>query len=220
MSKKIFVIIPAFNEEKYIAAVLQKVLKIWPNIVVVDDGSADKTAKIARKYVKNVLVHALNLGKGAALKTGCEYAFTKLKATDVIFIDADDQHDPVAIPKMVAALETASVVFGVRAFNNQMPLFRIMMNRFASFLILILFGRYIPDIPSGFKALKKEAYQTINWKSHDYAVELEIAARVSQQKIQYAEVPIPTIYHDLDRGMTLLDILHMVLLLVQWKVWK
>lgn len=220
MSDKIYIIIPAYNEEKYISTVLKKVSKIWPYIVVVDDGSHDKTAKMARKLCKHVLSHALNLGKGAALKTGCDYAFKKLKATGVIFIDADDQHDPVAIPKMIAALKETPVVFGVRAFNNQMPLIRIMANRFASFLLLLLFGTYIPDIPSGFKAMNKKAYNLINWKSHDYAVEMEIAARVSQYKLNYTEVPIKTIYHDLDRGMTVLDSLHMIILLLNWRIWK
>lgn len=141
----IWVIIPAYNEQKYITQVLKKVKKFTPNIVVVDDGSQDQTTSIAKKFTPHVLQHELNIGKGAALKTGCEYAFFHLGADAVVFMDSDDQHDPAELPKFYEAFANGSgVVFGVRDFNRQMPLARIVMNRLASALILFIFGSFIP----------------------------------------------------------------------------
>jgi glycosyltransferase involved in cell wall biosynthesis len=92
--KNIWVIIPGFNEARYLTKVLDKTIKFHQNIIFVDDGSSDNTASIASKKIKQVLVHDVNLGKGAALKTGCDYAFSHLKAKAVILMDSDNQHDP------------------------------------------------------------------------------------------------------------------------------
>ncbi len=217
VSSSAWVIIPAYNEEKYVARVLERVLKVTTNIIVVDDGSRDLTFEIASEQIPHVLKHQINLGKGAALKTGAEYAFSELGATGVIFFDGDDQHDPNLLTTFATELQTSDVVLGVRAFDNKMPLLRIMMNRLASFLVLLFFGKYIPDIPCGFKALSKSAYKKINWKSRDYAVEMEIAARVAQYDLKYSEVSIPTVYHDLDRGMTILDTITIVPQFISWR---
>jgi len=215
-----WVIIPAHNESHYLKRVLTKVLKYWQQVIVVDDGSVDATVRIAKQFPIHLLEHSINLGKGAALKTGCEYAFSKLKASSVVFFDADDQHDSKYLGQMFDALENSPVVFGVRAFSNEMPLARIILNRIASIIVLFTFGQYIPDIPSGFKGLSKVAYKRINWKSSDYLVEMEIATRVAQHKLHFSVVNIPTIYHDLDRGMTVLDILHMLYQMMLWRINK
>lgn len=213
-----WIIIPGLNEEKYIETVLKKVRKQTNNIIVVDDGSKDKMPVIAKRYTPHVLSHTINLGKGAALKTGCEYAFRSLDAEAVIFIDSDDQHDPEELPLFFTALQKYDVVFGIRSFDEKMPLFRIMMNRLASFVILMLFGSYIPDIPSGYKALTKKAYKKLVWNSTDYAVEMEIAARTAKYKIPFETVPITTIYHDFERGMTILDSLRMITRILSWRI--
>ena len=213
-----WVIIPGLNEEKYIETVLKKVQKHTNNIIVVDDGSKDRMPQIAKKYTSHVISHAINLGKGAALKTGCEYAFKTLGADAVIFMDSDDQHDPKELELFFTALQTSDVVFGIRSFDEKMPLFRILMNRLASFVIYILFGSYIPDIPSGYKAITKKAYIKLAWNSTDYAVEMEIAARTAKYKIPYEIVPITTIYHDFERGMTILDSLRMITKILSWRI--
>lgn len=217
-SDSFWIVIPAHNEEKYIARVLSKVSRYTKNIVVVDDGSYDKTQSIASNFTKHVLRHSLNLGKGAALKTGCEYVFDVLKGKAVIFMDSDDQHEPKELSLFFDALHSgAAVVFGVRSFDEHMPLFRIIMNRAASLLVYLLFQSYIPDIPSGYKAITKNAYAQIVWDANDYAVEIEIASKVAKRKIPYKIVPITTIYHDFDRGMTILDSLRMIGRILTWK---
>lgn len=217
--KDIYIILPSFNEEKYIAKVIKKLKPIHSKIIVVDDGSSDQTYKIAKNNCKNTLSHSVNLGKGAALKTGCEYAFNIKKAKAVIFMDSDDQHDPHEINDFIQYLQDGhQVVFGVRSFDEKMPLFRIVMNRIASVIIYFLFGSYIPDIPSGFKAITRASYPKIKWDSNDYSVEMEIAARVARYKIPYKFFTIKTIYHDLQRGMTILDTLNMIQRIIHWRL--
>lgn len=216
---KIFVVIPGHNEEQYLATVLKKVQKVTKNIIFVDDGSTDTSAQIAWRYLDHVLVHETNLGKGAALTTGCEYAFEELDADAVIFMDSDDQHDPKEIPKFVKALEgNTELVFGVRREGPYMPALRFIGNKFASIILNMLFQMYVPDIPSGYKALTRKAYKKVRWNSSGYEVEAEIAARTAKQRLPFAVVEIDPIYHDSDKGMTILDALHIGVRLLQWKL--
>src|SRR3989344_1556276 len=146
-----WIIIPAYNEAVYLATVLKKTKKITKQIVVVDDGSTDQTAKIAHRFTPHVLRHELNLGKGAALKTGCDCAFKYLGARAVVMLDSDDQHDPREILNFISQLQhRARVVFGERQMGSEMPFIRIFFNRLASFAVWAVFGSYIPDIPSGY----------------------------------------------------------------------
>lgn len=215
--KDLWVIIPAHNEQKYLKTVLEKTKKITSNTILVDDGSTDKTPKIARKYLNNVLIHELNLGKGAAMKTGSDYAFQNKKAKAVVFLDADDQHDPEEIKEFEKSLEEgADVVFGVRQIDANIPLMRYLGNKAASIIINLLVGGYFADIPSGYKAMTKKAYQEIRWSSQGYEVETEIAVKVAKSSLKVKEIPIKTIYHDTDKGMTFMGALQVLLKLPQW----
>ncbi len=210
---------PGFNEAKYLAPVLEKLTKIHKQVVFIDDGSSDATAAVAKKHLEHTLVHTINLGKGAALKTGCEYAFNHLGAEAVIFMDSDGQHNPEEIPQFIEQFEQgAQVIFGERRIGSEMPLLRIIGNRLASFVIYVLFGAYIPDIPSGFKAFSKKAYQQVRWNSTGYEVELELAARVAKYRIPFTSVSISTIYHDMDRGMSPITAIRMIGKALAWKV--
>lgn len=215
----IWLVVPIYNEGKYLNRVFSKLKKYTPNIIAVDDGSSDDSVQIASKYTPHLLTHDLNLGKGAALKTGCEYAFRFLGAQGVIFFDSDDQHNPAELNLFFEKLEAGDeAVFGERAMNTTMPLTRIIGNRLASVAILFLFGSYVPDIPSGFKAISKKTYNKIKWKASGYGVELEIAAKIAQQKIPFSVIPISTIYHDFDRGMNILDVIKIVFKLINLKL--
>lgn len=185
--------------------------------MVVDDGSVDKTSEIAEGKGVEYLTHMVNLGKGAALKTGCDYAFKKLGADAVIIMDGDDQHVAGDIKLFEKALKDgAQVVLGVRQMDAKMPLMRILGNKSMSILINLLFGRYIADIPSGFKAMTKSAYKTLIWHSSGYEVETEIAVRIAKSKLAYAEVPISTVYNGKDYGFNLLDAGKILLKLPYW----
>ena len=101
--KKIFAIIPAHNEQKSISEVIRKAKAYVDEVVLVDDGSKDRTAELGGRSGAVVLRHIVNLGKGAALKTGCDYAVRK-GAQFIVAIDADTQHNPTDIPKFIEKL--------------------------------------------------------------------------------------------------------------------
>lgn len=215
---KIYIIIPGHNEEKYLDKVLSGVCKYSPNVIFVDDGSNDSSATIARKYTKHVLVHETNLGKGAALMTGCQYAFDTIKANAVVFMDADDQHEAAHLPEFFSNLKKFDIVLGVRAMGADMPLARFLGNKMVSVLLNILFGGYIADIPSGYKGLTKDAFEKVKWSSSGYGVETEIAVKMSKARIPHKEIEIKAIYHDKDKGMTLLDGIQIAHMIVRWRL--
>ena len=217
---KLYVVVPAYNESRFIGAFLDKLSKKTKNIIVVDDGSRDRTTDIVKSKGIKVLTHITNLGKGAALKTGCEYAFNRLGADGVIIMDGDDQHDVSDISQFANALSRgAHIVLGVRAMDSRMPLTRLLGNRFTSFLINVLFGRYISDVPSGFKAMTKSAYKKLLWHSSGYEVETEIAVRLAKSKINYVEIPINTIYHGKEYGFNLIDAARIIIKIPYW-IWS
>lgn len=214
---KIVIIVPVYNESRFIGRFLDKLLKHTRNIVVVDDGSKDTTCLIAKGRGVACLSHAVNFGKGEALKTGCDYAFKKLRADAVIIMDGDDQHLVSDLARFEHALKNkAQVVLGTRQVDAQMPLMRILGNKATSILINLLFGGYIADIPSGFKAFTKSAYKTLRWRSKGYEVETEIAIKILKNKLKYQEVPISTIYHDKDYGFNLADAWRILVKIPSW----
>jgi polyprenyl-phospho-N-acetylgalactosaminyl synthase len=214
-----WIVIPGYNESKYIASVLKKVTKKTKNIIYVDDGSADNSADIAKKFPIHVLRHEINLGKGAALQTGCDYAFYHMKAKAVIMMDGDDQHDAEEIPLFRKQLEEGNqLVLGARSLFSSMPLVRKLGNGFVSAIVMVLFGRYIPDILSGYKAFTAEVYEKIKWDANDYSVELEIAANISKKRLGFSLVSIETIYHDMDRGMNMLDAMKVLIRIISLRI--
>jgi len=217
---KTIVVVPAYNEARYLGRFLDKLIPLTKQVIVIDDGSSDNTSAIAKACSAIVLTHMTNLGKGAALKTGCEYAFKKMGADAVIIMDGDDQHEVEDIAKFKNALKNrAEIVLGVRAMDSRMPLGRLLGNRGMSVLISLLFGRYIADIPSGFKAMTKRAYNKVKWHSSGYEVETEIAVRLAKSKLPYVEVPINTVYHDKDYGFNLIDATSILIKIPFW-IWS
>lgn len=216
--KKFFVIIPAFNESPRVGGVIKKVKKFTNNIIVVDDGSFDNTEKVAKKEGVFVLRHRLNLGKGAAMKTGVETAFD-LGAEAIILIDADGQHDPKHIPEFLKRLEQGSeIVFGSRNLSFGVPLVRYLGNKFGSVLISLIFGIYRSDLLCGFIAFTENAYQKIKWDSSRYGVETEIVARTGKNRLKYSEIPIATIYKDKYKGVTIFDAIGILFNIPRWLI--
>lgn len=214
-----WVVIPGYNESRYLKRLLKKVSGVTTKIIFVDDGSSDNSAAIARQQVNHVLRHRVNLGKGAAMATGAAYAFQELNADAVVFMDADDQHDPKELTKFFYEFKRGEkLVLGARKMNPSMPLTKIMGNRLASFLLLVLFGSYVPDIPSGYRGFVKSLWPKLRWSSSGYEVEAEIAMNIAKHKLSFSVIPIEVIYHDHDKGMTTLDALHIALCLLKWRL--
>lgn len=203
--KDIWIIIPAFNEEKTIGLLLEKIKKTKLKTVVVNDGSSDLTKNIAEKYPVYLLNHKINLGKGAAMKTGADFAFSH-GAEVTIFMDADGQHDPKNIPDYIHKLQQGSeIVFGKRNLGKGSPTIRLLGNKIASRLISLLCKIYLEDLLCGFIGMTKKTYGIVRWDSAGYGVETEIVAGVGKNKLKYSEVSIETIYSDKYKGVSILD---------------
>ena len=217
---KIYIIVPAYNEARFIGRFLDKLTPLYHNVIVVDDGSSDKTCEIAKGKGVECIAHLVNLGKGAALKTGCDYAFKKKGAEAVIIMDGDDQHEVGDLELFVKELKRGSeIVLGVRKLDAKMPLMRVLGNKSMSILINIMFGKYLADIPSGFKAFTKNAYKKLRWQSQGYEVEAEIAVRIAKEHLPFVEIPISTVYYDKEYGFNLLDGLRLLARIPYW-LWR
>lgn len=202
---RIWIVIPAYNEQKTIGEVIKSLKREgWRNILVVDDGSRDETASIARRNGAVVVSHEKNLGLGAALRTGFREAL-RLGADAVVTFDADGQHDARDVEKLVEGLKEADFVVGVRrAFD--IPLHKRFGNFVLNVITFLLTGIYT-DSQSGGRALSRKALEKITIKSDRYEVSSEILLRVSQQKIKWKEVEIKCYYppHARVKGTTILS---------------
>ncbi|MDP3888614.1 MAG: glycosyltransferase family 2 protein [bacterium] len=219
--QKYYVVIPAWNEEPRVAKVIKEVKKYTSNIIIVDDGSSDRTSEVAAKNGGFVLRHRLNLGKGAAMKTGAEAAFN-LGADVVVFIDADGQHPPKHIPEFLDKINQGyKIVFGSRNLSYGVPLVRYLGNKIGSVLISLIFGIYRSDMLCGFLAFTREVYPKIRWERWGrtrYGVETEIVARTGKNKLKYAEIPIETIYIDKYKGVTILNTIEILFSIPEWLI--
>ena len=212
-----WIVIPAHNEEKNISQIIKKIKKYSNNIIVVDDGSKDRTLEIADKNNAFVLRHIINTGKGAALKTGCDFAI-KQGAEFMIVLDADAQHDPEEIPKFMKKLESADIVFGYRKSTKTMPFILKYGNWFLNKTIRFLYNIRIKDSQCGYRAFTAEAYKKIRWQASDYSMESEMIANTGKHRLKYLEVPIETIYGDKYKGTTIIDGIKIVLNMFLWRV--
>jgi glycosyltransferase involved in cell wall biosynthesis len=217
MDESVWVIIPAYNEGKRIGEVIDKTKNYAKNIVVVDDGSIDDTIKVAKEKGVIVLEHLLNMGKGTALKTGCEFALEK-GAKIMIAMDADGQHDPAEIPNFLKALEGNDIVFGYRKMTKEMPNVLKFGNWFISKMMALLFEIELKDTQSGYRSFTADAYKQISWEAQNYDVESEMIVKVGKKKLKYKEIPIQTIYSDIYKGTTVMDGIKIVLKLIWWKL--
>lgn len=217
MKHDTWVVIPAHNEEKEIEEVIKKTKRYVNNIVVVDDGSKDKTYETAKKANVIVLRHVVNLGKGAALKTGCEYAIKK-RADYIILMDADAQHNPKEIPNFIKNLNNADIVFGYRKITKHMPPILRFGNWFIRGTINLLFNIKINDPLCGYRAFKSRIYKKIRWNSLDYSIESEMATKAGKRHLKYKEIPIQTIYSDKYKGTTIIDGVKIVLNMLWWRL--
>ena len=118
MDNKVWVVIAAYNEAKHISKVIKDTKKFCENIIVVDDGSKDHTYVLAKESKAYALKHIVNMGKGAAIKTGCDFALRQ-GAEILILVDADGQHEPKEIPNFLNAIKDKDIVFGYRKFSQK-----------------------------------------------------------------------------------------------------
>lgn len=215
-----YVIIPAHNEAAHIGAVLERAKKFAEGrkIIVVDDGSKDSTADKAKKQGVTVLRQVINLGKGAALRTGSVYAYRK-GAEAIVFMDSDGQHDPEDMPNILAALESNDIVFTYRAMrSSHMPLVKKFGNTFIDMMMRLLFHINVTDTQCGYKAMTRETYEKLRLMSNDYSIESEIVAKTGKYRLKFSQLPIKTVYADRYKGTTVFDGVNIVMKMLWWRL--
>jgi len=199
--KCIVVCIPAFNEEKTIAKLIIDIKKYSDKIIVIDDGSTDYTSKIVKELGVELIQHQKNLGKGAALGNGFTKAMT-YSPDVVVTIDADGQHDPSSIPKLIEPIinGNADVVIGSRSDKTKMPRYRKMGLKAINFLNRKASKSNIKDFQSGLRAYSNKSFKAVaKERFQDYAAEFEQLEFLAKHGFEIKEVPVEFRYEGLDK---------------------
>ncbi len=215
-------VIPAYNEAKHIKDTALLTLPYVDRVIVVNDGSRDETQKMLGEISDprlTTLRHRTNLGKGSALKTGCEAA-KRLGAEIIVTLDGDGQHPPEHIPAMLKQMATQNldVLFSVRKGGDSMPLVRRAGNRTLNLVAHYLFQLQLQDMWCGFRALRVSCLPKIAWRKRDYSGEIEMALKVGRNDLRHGEYTIPTVYHDATKGVTILNGLKLLCQMVIWRI--
>lgn len=194
----IAVVIPAYNEATRIASVVSAVKNHADRVIVVDDGSDDRTGDVAKAAGAFVLRHMSNGGAGAATMTGIQAA-RLMGATIVITIDADEQHDPSDIPNLLKPLQqdVADVVFANRfGQRNKIPAIRRVFNAIGNLVSFLATGLWVSDSQCGFKAFGPKAVAEINLRMSGFEFCTEIVRETAHHRWRIAEIPTKVIYSE------------------------
>lgn len=200
---KIFCVIPAYQEENNIKKVINEVLDLVDFLIIVDDGSSDQTYQVANEIISDklkVLQHPINLGQGAALQTGNEYALKK-GADIIVHFDADGQFLSQEIKKLVTVLieEDLDIVFGSRFLeikSDLPPLKKNLIMPLARIFNRLFFGIKTSDPQSGFRVFKARVASEIEIENNRMAHCTEILAKVHQKKLKMKELAITVLYSE------------------------
>lgn len=199
----VFVVIPAYNEQEVITGTLQGLLPLGYNIVVVDDGSATDLQEWLSGWPVTILRHPVNLGQGAALQTGIEYALSA-QARYVVTFDADGQHRPEDIQPLLQPLlnEEADIVLGSRFLSkdHQVPAGRRRLLKTARLVNYLFTGLLLTDAHNGLRAMNQKAASTITLRQTGMAHATEIVAEIRKKRLRYKEVPVIIRYTAYSRG--------------------
>ena len=191
MSERVAVAIPAFEAATSIAAVVRRARALGVEVVVVDDGSRDGTGDAARACGVPVLMHAVNLGKGRALKTAFDHLFGR-GCDAVVTIDADGQHPPEEMPKLLTPWrEGADLVLGTRAhLYGEMGRVRRASNGTSSWLISHVAGAALPDCQTGYRLYTRSLIETIGFPEPRFEAESAVIVRAVRKGFTVVGVPV------------------------------
>jgi glycosyltransferase involved in cell wall biosynthesis len=217
--QKVAVVIPAFNESTSIQEVVKTVRAAFDWVIVVDDGSTDATADIAQSAGAHVLVHPINLGQGAALQTGLEYAIQS-GADLIATFDADGQHCVEDIPVMIAAIEKsgAEIALGSRFLGTteSMPTTRKLLLKAATLFTRFTTGLRLTDAHNGMRLFTRAGASKIQIRQNRMAHASEILSQIAEREIQYIEVPVTIRYthYSMAKGQSSFGAINIVLDLI------
>ncbi len=200
ITSEIYIVLSCYNEEDTLEEVVCQLIERDFKVLIIDDGSTDKSPEIARKLVdKYPLVighyrHIINVGLGGAIKTGIQIALNK-GADIIITFDSDGQHNPDDLYEMYPPIQEkkADVVIAARDFNS-MPTGRRFGNTAMNYVTYIFQGKMVSDSQSGLRAFSREAASLLEIKSPQYGVSSEIIGEIKRRDLKLLEVPMTTIY--------------------------
>jgi len=189
----VWIAIPAYNEEAVIGGVVREIALRWPNVVVVDDGSADGTGRAAAEAGAIVLTHPVNRGQGAALQTGITYGLRRGAAVVVTF-DADGQHDPDDIATLVAPILAgeAEITLGSRFLGGgeRIPPGRKLLLKAAVVFTRVTSGMALTDTHNGLRAFSRRAAERIDLRLDRMAHASEIIDQIGRTGLTCLEIPV------------------------------
>jgi len=201
------VAMPAYNEEKYVGTVALQAREYADEVVVVDDGSADRTAKVAELSGATVIEHGENRGYGAAIQSILAHA--KKRNPDVlVLLDADAQHDPEEITRLIKAIsEGFDLVIGSRKIGRtNIPRHRYFGQKVLSYFTRVLSRSKLSDTESGFRAFSRKAISVLEPKEKGMAISAETVSEATAKGLKVTEIPISVIYTE--DGSTLNPVRH------------
>jgi dolichol-phosphate mannosyltransferase len=197
--------IPVYNEERYLEGVLEEVRRYSPRILVVNDGSTDRTADLlARQAGVEVITHTHNRGYGAALVSAFEYALRQCVEV-LVTTDCDGQHEPARIPVLLEALHDADVVSGSRYLRDfrqdtLAPQDRRRINQQITTELNARFGLHLTDAFCGFKAYRREALARLHITETGWGMPLQLWVQAARAGLRIKEVGVPRLYLDPNRA--------------------
>ncbi len=190
------VVIPAYNEAYAIGRVVSEARRFVECVLVIDDASTDETAAISKSFGASIIRHRKNLGKGASLRRGFQWAMEK-DFDAIITIDGDGQHDPEEIPLFLeeAKHSEAQLIIGNRMNDaSRMPIVRRFTNWFMSSIISKLIKKDIFDSQCGYRLIKRGFLEKADLTTSKYEIESELLIRASESRVKIASIPVKTIY--------------------------
>jgi glycosyltransferase involved in cell wall biosynthesis len=205
----VWLVIAAFNEAEVLEGVIQNALLYTENIIVVDDKSSDDTCILALNAGATVISHPINLGQGAALQTGIDFAI-KQGADVIVTFDADGQHRIEDAMRLAAAIieDEADIVCGSRFLGvdaKNIPANRRIFLKLAALFTRLTTGVPVTDAHNGLRALSRKAATSIRITQNRMAHASEIISSIKKQKLRYKELPVEIIYseYSLSKGQRL-----------------
>jgi len=193
----VWVVIAAYNEAQALGRVLAGLAAFPYQIVIVDDGSSDSTAEVAARGGAEVLRHPINLGQGAALQTGIDYALLR-GAAHVVTFDADGQHRPEDIAGLLAALDARNADFALgsrfRGAAVDLPPLRRLILRAATWFTRVTTGLEVTDAHNGLRAMTRRGAARIRLRQNRMAHASEILDQIAASGLTYVEAPVTIRY--------------------------
>jgi dolichol-phosphate mannosyltransferase len=197
--------IPVYNEERYVEGVLAEVRKYSPRILVINDGSTDRTADLLARYPDlEVITHPRNRGYGAALMSAFDFALRQCVEV-LVTMDCDGQHEPARIPVLLEALHDADIVSGSRYLrdfrqDSQAPQDRRRINEIVTSELNARLGLGLTDAFCGFKAYRREALTRLRITETGWGMPLQLWVQAACAGLRVKEVAVPRLYLDPDRA--------------------